>query len=247
MSGMLPTIEAPTYEIKLPTNGKKVKYRPFLVREEKILMMAETSDDDNEIMVAVKQILENCTFGKIDVDNMALLDLEYMFLQIRIRSKGETSKLAFKCKNVVPNTVDGEDGIVCDHVNKVTIDLTTIQPENKKVEQTIAITENIGVKMKPISIETSESIIAVNTSEDSFNILASLIESIYSGDEVWLADKVVAEEIIKFLDQFTESQIKKLLDYVREYPTLKTNIDVKCPKCGNEKNIELKGLRNFFA
>lgn len=249
----LPKLETGTrHELTLPSNGRKVQYRPFLVKEEKIILQAVNSESEDEMMQAIKNVAENCTFGSLDVDEIPFVDLEWIFLQLRIRSKGEIVEAKYKCKNKIDNslaepTVDD----LCGHINEVSIDLEKVKVANQtKDANNIVLQETgpIGIKLKyPNKLFAQKWKSVAADSDAMFDMLVDSIECIYSEDEVFYPDDVTREDIDEFLDQLNNTQFKKINEFFDQLPRLTAEVEFKCEKCGHEKTIKLEGLKSFLV
>jgi len=234
------------YTLKLPTSGKKVEYRPFFVREEKMLMMALENDNQKEQIEAVKNVVQNCTFFKIDVSELPMIDLEWIFLNLRIKSKGETTELAYKCKG----TDTTKDNKKCDHINKVTIDLTKIKvEEDSRHNQIIMISGDIGMKMKYPNLHMIDDLDDVNESDirQNMDMLINSVESIFEGESVHMAKDIDKQDIENFIDSMTDEQFEKVKMFFDTMPKLKTVAHIDCKECGAKEDIPLEGIRNFFV
>jgi len=230
----LPKLNAPTYSITLPSSKKKVKYRPFLVKEEKLLLMAMESKDDEDMRSAVEQIIRNCTFDKLDPLTMALVDIEYMFLYLRIKSKGETADYSFKCSE-------------CGVVNDKQANLTEVKVINKDQDNVIKLTSDIGLQMKAPSYELTGVISGDMDAQSVFDVIVESIESVYEGDEVHQAKDQDKEELMEFIESLNDDQFKDIKDYFENVPSLELDIDFNCSSCNKENTLKLKGINDFLA
>lgn len=231
---MLPKLTVQNFKTTLPSSKKKVTYRPFLVSEQKILLTATESKDEQEIKDAVVQVINNCTFDKLKVLEMAIIDIEWLFLQLRIKSKGEGADYAFKCTE-------------CEVVNERTADLTKVVVKNKDASNVIQLTSDIGIKMKAPTYELAEHITGEMNASDIFSVIVDSIDLLYDGEEVHKAADSTAEELLEWLETLTEDQFLKIKDYFDKLPTLELNIEYKCTGCGHETEIVLKGLSDFLG
>lgn len=230
----LPKITAPEYTLKLPSSKKKVKYRPFIVKEEKLLLMAVESKDEEEMKAAVEQIISNCTFGKCVPNEMAVVDIEYLFLFLRIKSKGEKVEYSFKCEK-------------CGVTNDKTSDLTKVKVVNDDYSDVIKITSDIGIKMSSPSYEMAGKISSEMNTTDIFNVIVDSIESIYEGEEVHLAKNEPREDLLEFVESLSEDQFKEIKAYFDNLPSLELDVDFSCVSCKEPNNIKLRGLQNFLV
>lgn len=230
----LPKLETTKYTTQLPSTGKEIEFRPFLVKEEKLLMIAQESEDETQILNAMKDIVSACTFNKVKPDDCTLYDIEYLFLQLRIKSIGEESKLNLKCEK-------------CGKYTEVNIDLTEIQVvyPKVKVDATVELNDTVGVKLKPLTLKSSQKI--KGTDEEIFNhAIIESIESIYDADNVYVRTDVSEKDIIEFIDSMSHENLEAIQKYISSQPELKHTIKFKCKHDGHENTIELKGIASFF-
>lgn len=244
----LPKLETPTFFLTVPSTGKEIKYRPFLVKEEKILLISLQDGEDQTIFNCIKQIIENCTFKQVEVDKLTTYDLEYIFLQIRIRSKGSNVDLMFTCQNEIET--DGEKHL-CDHVNEISIDLEHVKvdlsdtPENKII---LDEKRQIGVILKHPTFESSKNIQQALSTGDLNAIYKSLpayVDTIFEGEKVY--DEFTADEFDDFIESMSDEQFGKIKYFFDKTPKLSLDIPVKCGKCGHEETVVLRGLQSFLA
>lgn len=230
----LPKISAPIHTTVLPSSKMKVKYRPFLVKEEKLLLMAMESKDDDEMRTAVEQIIRNCSFDKLDPLTMSLVDIEWLFLQLRIKSKGETVDYSFKCNE-------------CGTTNDKQAALSKVKVVNKDFGNVIKLTSDIGLQMKSPSYELTGIISSKMNSEDIFNIILNSIEVIYEGEEVYKASDFSKDELMEFVEDLNDEQFKKIQNYFEHLISLELDVDFTCANCKKENTLTLKGLKDFLA
>lgn len=239
----LPKLEVPTYELELPLSKKKIKYRPYLVKEQKALMMALESSDAKTIQHNVREILTVCTLSKdVDIDELPIVDIEYYFLQLRAKSVSEISESKYRCNNEV-------DDKVCGNIMEAKIDLTEIQPvQEEYVDPEIKLTDTITIKMKypPFKL-VKDSIDMDNITEVTFNMLAQSIEYVYDGEQFHYAKEVPVQELVEFIEQLNQEQFEKLEKFFNSIPKLSKKIDMICSKCGFEHHLDVEGLESFFG
>lgn len=194
---MLPKIDVPLYEITLPLMKKKVKFRPFLVKEEKILLMAAEAEDEKAVVLAIKQIITNCLVTKIDVDDLPILDFEYLFLHLRARSVGETIDLQYKCNNDIN---EGEEQRKCNHVVKLSFNALEVEPElNGKESNKIELTPKLGLVLKYPTfggIEALNSKEKVSPSDVVIETILASIDYIYDDESLYYAKDTPKEELV---------------------------------------------------
>ena len=234
----LPVINAPTYELAIPSTKEKIKYRPFLVKEEKILLLAMEEDDEKTITVALKQIIENCTDGKIDVDKLALFDLEFIFLRIRAKSVGENVQVSLLCQD------DGETYV------PVEIPLEEIKVMHTKGHKNkIKLTKDIGITMRypQLNMMAMQSQGDTPTVEQTFNILGDCIENITEGETVHERADFNDEELKTFLESLNTKKFQSIQQFFETMPKLQHIVEVENPKTKVMNTITLEGMQSFFA
>lgn len=247
---MLPKIDVPIYELDLPLSKKKVKFRPFLVKEEKILMMAMESDTDDSSLLAIKQIITNCCLSdNVDIETLPITDLEYFFLNLRARSVGEIVDLQYKCNNKVKDEESGEEKD-CNNVVKLEVNVLDIKPEISESHTTkIALSPNMGIVMKYPSfkvVEENEKIQGGEV-EKLMNVLINCIESVYTEDSIFYSKDISKEELSNFIESLTREQFVKVQEFFDTMPKIKKELDFTCKKCGYHENITVEGLQSFFV
>jgi hypothetical protein len=228
----LPKLETPTYELLLPSTGSKVKYRPFLVKEYKILLTALESDGE-EIHRIVTELVDACTFKKLKVDTLANFDIEFLFLNIRAKSIGEMTNLTLKC-NSCENKIDFELDITKAAVKK-------FPNHTNKIE----VTDKIFMEMRYPKFDDMMNIYQNFKSENIVEMLSSCIDSIY--DEEQRYDSYTKEELIEFVNTFSKAQYEKLEEFFLTMPRVTQHIEQDCPACGAKNEVTLEGLQNFFV
>jgi len=229
----LPKINVPIYETTLYSINKKIKYRPYLVKEKKILMIAYESKDPNAAYLAVKQIVNNCTMGDIDVEKLALFDLQNLFLKIRSKSVGEEVEFGFECpncKNLIKNSIN------FDNIN------IKVDPSHT---QKIQLTDTIGIVMKYPTIFIEKIFDNnQNTKLLDLKIITNRIDYIYDNEEIYKA--IPEKELDAFVESLTESQLQKIEKFFETMPKMEYKIDYKCNSCQNEGKYEVKDFYSFF-
>ena len=235
----LPKINTPTYELVVPSTNEKIKYRPFLVKEEKILLIAMESNENNQILQAVKDIVLECTFNKLNLGDMPMFDVEYIFLQIRGKSVGEVSKLSLLCQD------DGET-----YAN-VEVDLNDINVEvSENHTNKIELTDEMGIIMKYPTLDAfNDTGISEINSKNMLDVISSCILQIYDkkGEEVFDAKDQTQEELTNFIGDLNSKQFKDLQNFFETMPKLQHTVIVKNPKTEVENKVVLQGLNDFFV
>ena len=233
----LPTMDLPTYELVVPSNKKKIKFRPFLVKEEKILLMALETDDEKNIKNAVYELLKACITTRIKLESLATFDLEYIFLNIRAVSVGEIVQMNITCQ-------DDEKTEVKYNLNLTDVKVTF--PEGH--ENKIMLTDNTGVIMKYPSFDGFiESQFTENKDFDVIKVIAESIDQIFDGEEVYDESTTNKKEFIQFVESLTNSQLEKIQVFFETAPRLEHSFKVKNPNTGVDSEYTLRGLQSFFG
>ena len=239
----LPTIETPTYELKLPSSNKKIRYRPFLVKEEKILILALESKSQNEITNAVTDVLKKCILTRgIKVDDLPTFDIEYLFLNIRAKSIGEDIKLTVTCPD------DGETKVpVTIYVDEIKV----IKPKDHKID--IVLDDKMSLRMKYPSLnqfiesnfdtkDEAETIV-----DKTFRVVADCMDTIFDGEDAWEAKDYSSQERLDFVQQLNSQQYKKVENFFSTMPKLSHTIEVVNPNTKEKGSVVLEGLADFFG
>ena len=235
----LPKLNTPTYELEVPSTDEKVKYRPFLVKEEKILMIAMESKDNAQIINAVKDIVKSCTFEKVDVSSMPMFDMEYIFLNIRAKSVGEISKIKVLCPDDKTTYANVE------------LDLTEVQVQvGDDHTNKIELTDDTGMIMTYPTIDSFlDSGIEKIDANNMLDVIGSCVLQIYEnkGEKVYQAKDQTKKELTEFIESMNSGQFRKLQSFFDTMPKLKHTIKVKNPKTKKSNDVTLTGLNDFFG
>jgi hypothetical protein len=238
----LPKISTPTYELELPSTGKKIKYRPFLVKEEKILIMALESENIKDISNAIVQILNDCIITKgVNVAELSTFDIEYLFLNVRAKSVGETIEVNVTCPD------DGETTV------KIEINIDEIKVQRSEEHKNIIkLDDNLMMKLKYPSlnefVENNFEVVEMdNDVNKSLSMITSCIDTIYDQEESWNASDCTKKELDEFLDQLNTKQFKEIENFFTTMPKLSHKISVTNPKTKVESEVVLEGLASFFS
>ena len=231
----LPKLNTPTYELERPSTGKKIKYRPFLVREQKVLMMAQDSKDDAEISEAVGSLVQSCTFGEIDYKTSPMFDIEYLFLKIRGKSVGDKVDLNLICpddgKTQVKKTIDLEE-----------VNIHMLENHTNEVE----INDNVKIVFRyPILSDMKG--IPVSEVSTAFSVINACVHSIHYGDDVYQRTDLKDEEVEEFIDSLTGDQFEKITEFFQTMPKLRHVVEVTNPKTKKKSEIVVEGLQNFLG
>lgn len=242
---MLPKIDVPVYETTLISTGKTVRFRPFLVKEQKIFLMASQSDDAKEVVNAIKQVISNCIVDDLDIDTLPTFDLENIFMQLRARSVGEKIEMNYVCNN--PISDDKGEAKPCGGKIKLFLDLLevkpTIDPEhNKKIE----LTPKLGIVMKYPNFEILNSL-NIQSQADLLKIIIACIDYIYDEDQIYYAKDSSEQELMEFIENMQQSDVQKIEKFFQTMPKISKEMDFHCTKCGYKENIVIEGIQNFFG
>jgi len=229
----LPKLASAKYELTLPSNGKKVEFRPFLVKEEKLLLIAQSAGSDEDQIRAIKDIIYNCTFEKIDANAIPFFDLEYIFLQLRGKSVGESAKVSVTCPD------DGETKVTVD-VNLGEVKCVNNVEHNNKIE----LGDGIGIMMKYPKIDIMAK--ASDKPEAAFDIIKGCIDSIYDAENVTDRKDMDEKELDGFIESMTHDQFEKMNNFFTTMPRVKQEVKVKNPNTGVESTVVLEGMASFF-
>ena len=238
----LPMMSAPTYTMVVPSSGVSVKFRPFLVKEEKALLIAQQSEDIGVMIQTLKGIINTCVLDTLDVDKLATFDLEYMFTQIRAKSVGEIIELIFPCD--IDHGEDNEKARV-----KVSIDLTTLVVEkDPNHNNKINLFGDVGVVMKYPNMDVMKRLENLDTNDldKVFSVVADSIDYIYQGEEIFYGKEQKHEELLQFLNNLTSEQFVKVQQFFATMPKIKKEIEYTCPVCQKHHRKMLEGMQSFF-
>jgi len=245
---MLPKIDTPIYEVKLISTGKVVQFRPFLVKEQKLFLMASQSTDEKETIDVVKQVLNNCILSDINVDDLPTFDLEHLFMQLRARSVGEVVNLKYNCNNTLKDD-KGEDK-VCGGLVKFDLNILDIKPtidpdHNSKIE----ITDKLGIVMKYPTLGMVKNFdnLQSESIDTIMDVIVSCIDFIYDDEQMYYAKDSTKEELMEFVDNLQQDDLEKIQKFFTTMPKISKPLDFKCGKCGYEEKIVVEGIQNFFV
>jgi hypothetical protein len=238
MTMALPINTTPIYSLTIPSNGDTVKFRPFLVREEKALLIAQQSEDPEVMVDTLKEVIKSCV-KDVDVNKLAIFDLEYIFTQLRGKSVGETIDLIFPCDVCVDDKAKIQ----------ITFDITKIEVEKTADHnKNIKLFEDVGIVMKYPTIQILKQLqeLKVENLEEIFNIVAECVDYIYEGDDLYYSKELSKTEILEFLNNLTSEQFKNVQTFFETMPRLKKEVDYNCPVCKKAHHKVLEGLNSFF-
>jgi hypothetical protein len=242
----LPKLDVPIFELTLPLTKMKVKFRPFLVKEEKILLMASESDDPNATFLAIKQIINNCCLTEIDVEDLPVTDLEFFFLNLRARSVGEIVDLQYKCNNKVKNDKNEEGE--CGNLVKLKVNVLEIQPQiDPGHTNKIELSPKLGIVMRYPTMSMMENIEGDDDVQRITGVLLQCVDFIYDDENIYYKKDISTEELTEFFDNMTREQFAKVQKFFETLPKISKDLDFKCSKCGYHENINIEGIQNFFG
>ncbi len=233
----LPKLEAARYIAELPISKKKVEYRPFLVKEQKVLLIALESEETEQATSSMMELLQNCVFNHEEIgklEDLPMMDIEFLFVQIRIKSVGETVDVIIPCDK-------------CADTTELTIDLTEAGVTGEVPDPKIELLDGIGMTLSYPTMTMAMQEESDEQTEAVFNMIYNSIETIYNGDEVFTRDDIDRKELEEFLDQFTADQFQKVQDYFMNTPRYSKNVNFVCSKCETVNDKELVGVMDFFA
>lgn len=229
----LPKLEATRYTCELPITKQKIEYRAFLVKEQKHLLIAGESEDNRTINKSVIDLIEACVFTEINLQEIPISDVEYLFVQIRIKSAGETSNILMSCTK-------------CEEQNEVIVDLREAKMNMDLPDPHIKLNDTMGMYMTYPSMIDVDMDDKMNETEQIFVLIASCVESIYDGEEVYTKDDMDPKELSEFIDSMNTDQFAILNEYITEIPRLEHTLSYECKNCGTHNEVKLTGLQDFF-
>jgi ribosomal protein L44E len=235
----LPINNSPIYKLKVPSTGTDINYRPFLIKEEKMLLIAQQSEDPMVMVESLKNVIASCVKSDIDVNTLATFDLEYIFTQIRAKSVGEHVDLTLRCDTCADEKATAN----------VTIDLTKIEVEKPKEHTNkISLYDDVGIIMKYPTFDILKKLESVDVSDldEVFDVVAKCVDSIYTTDEIFHANEQSPEELMEFLNNLSSEQFAKVQKFFETMPRIKYDIEYDCPICKKHHVKSLEGLNNFF-
>lgn len=249
----LPKIDLPIFELKLVSVKNPVRFRPFLMKEEKILLMALESGEDDSIYKSIKQVINNCLLDELDIDKVPIFDIEYLFLNIRARSIGEQIETYFVCKNVI-GEVETEDGgkveNECTNLMQITLNLLEIQPPIRDLPEKIYIKGKIGIQLTYPTLRNFkplEDILETNDSQMIYEMIYQWTDYVFDENGMYYKNETSKEEFFEFLESLTQEQFDNILQFFENLPKIQLDVEATCSKCGFEHKIHMEGLNDFFT
>ena len=242
----LPRVASPTYELKIPSTGQKVKYRPFLVKEEKTLLMAAEDQNISTITKAMRDIISTCTEGEVDLKNLAPYDIEYIFLQLRGKSIGDVINLNLK----KPDSIKCEES-ECPGSTEIKVNIDDIKIDTSKiVDSKIELTEDIGIKLGFPQLDSIQKYTTKGggmTPDGVFKMINDCIEYIWEGKEIYKAKDATKKELNDFIESLNTEQFNKIREFFESMPRLRHEITWTCSKCDKSAPLLLEGIDSFFG
>jgi len=237
----LPKISHPTYEVYLKSLDRKVKFRPFLVKEEKLLLMAKEGDEVNEIVKTVKQIISNCLLEDINVDELPTFDIEMFFINLRIRSVGEAADMVYTCDNTL------EDNTTCGQKIEFSLDLNKVVYESAPGHNAIIkLNDKIGLKFNYPSLDFDSDQLSDTLEDGGYKFVSHYLDYIYDDEEIHKRKDFSDEELKEFFDQLSIDHVVAIRKFFETTPKVVLKQDITCSKCGHVHNLNVEGLLNFF-
>lgn len=256
----LPVVSTPKFDVILPSTGKSIKFRPFLVKEQKLVLQAIEMKDQNQLNNALDDILRDCTFGELDIDSLPVYDIEFLTLQIRSRSVGDIIEINFICQNEIenkllnveqlkhqPNAEEKRGPGKCETKIPLRINLNSITAEKKeRPDNVVMFTDDIGVVLRDLPYGSYKSI-SSSTVENGLKTISACIESVLDGESVHNRGDFTEEELTHWIEGLVGDDFDKMDAWMKSMPTLKLKLPITCPCCGAKDTVELEGLDDFLA
>ena len=228
----LPEIQTPMYSLKLPISKKTIQFRPYLVKEHKLLIMAQSSKDEKSLIEALHQIMNNCILSEVKVENLCQIDAEYYFYNLRARSYGEMVTTRYKCNIAV-------EGKTCGHIMEHELNLLELEVTKPDNDGVIQLSENLGIKLSPPKFNLEPTINEIDN-------LVDCIEFVFDADSSYPAENYTKEELESFIEMLTIPQLEKAKEFFTDLPEITKNIELKCSKCGHEHSIKVENVFDFL-
>jgi hypothetical protein len=239
----LPKIDAPIFDVELPLSKKKIRFRPFLVKEQRNLLMAMESNDKETIEKNVRQVLTNCTLTEnIDIDSLPITDIEYYFIQLRARSVGEVVENKYRCENMV-------DDKLCNNSMEMKLNLLDLKVQfDENSKDVIQLTDKISIKLNYPKFSLVEKTVKIDNPTDmAFQMIVESIDYIFDGEQYYYAKESDPAELLQFIESLNQEQFAKVEDFFEHLPKLNKSVNLTCNKCGFNHNIDVEGLESFFG
>jgi hypothetical protein len=245
-----PVIDTPTYELVLPSNGKKIQYRPFCIKEKKLFLLVKEAKEIKGIVSTIKQIIANCIVSpsNIDVEELPIIDIEMLFVHLRARSGGEVIKLEFECQNAVPGLLSPETH-KCGTISTLSFNLLDVKVEkDDQHTNKIQLTENLGVCMRYPTFGMAEVLEQdIKDPTKALDIMADSIEYVFDKETIYYTKDEKREDTIKWFEDMSEDMFEKIKKFFDTTPKIVGKSQFKCSKCGYEEEVRLQGVQDFFG
>lgn len=229
----LPKLDTPTFELTLPSNNKKIKFRPFLVKEHKILLTMSEAENE-EVSRIIRELVDVCTFNKLKVDDLPHFDIEYIFMNLRAKSIGEMVDVNINCE--------------CGNKIETQFNIEEVKVEKPKEHSNkIMLTDSVGVEMRYPTIDEVIDVFATNDNKKVVDLIIKSINTIFDTEQVWSAKEQTKEELEEFIFSLTKNQFEQLEEFFVTAPKVVQVIEADCNKCGKHNSVRLEGLQNFFV
>ena len=240
----LPKIDLPTYTMKLASSKKDIQFRPFLVKEEKVLLLALESGDFNEILAATKQMIRNCVLSDINVEQLPLFEIEHIFLNIRARSMGETISLGYTCQT---NVSDNDDVVICGNQMPVNVNLLEAKLNVVDDNMTIMLDSTTGIKLKYPTINISSILNdSISEADSAIAIIEQCTDYLFDSDQVYKPEDMQEGEFVGFVEGLTQYQFNLIQNFFNNLPKVEYDTEVVCSRCNTQHKIHLEGSMDFF-
>jgi hypothetical protein len=242
----LPKIDVPIFDVKLFSTNKKVKFRPFTVKEEKLFLIASETDEPQSTITTIKQVLNNCILDDTDIESLPLFDIEMLFLNLRARSISEIVSLKYKCNN---NIVE-EDGKEhkCNNQVEIDVNVLDIVPEvGENHSNKIEINSKLGLVMKYPKMDVMANMDKQENIDSVLNLIVGCIDYIYDDEKLYYAKDSTTEELVDFLETLQSKDLENIKQFFDTMPKMKKTLDFSCRKCGYQEKIDVEGIQNFFG
>jgi len=237
----LPKIEHPIHEVYLKSLDRNVRFRPFLVKEEKLLLIAKESDDLNDIVKAIKQIIRNCVLDDIDVNALPTFDVEMFFINLRVQSIGESAEMIYTCNHVVEGDVE------CGNKIDFMLDIRNVKySESENHTTMIRLSDTAGMKLNYPTLNFTESELDDNFEDGGYSFVSQYLDYIYDSEQIYKKEDISDEELKEFIDNLTIEQVKQVRNFFTSLPQVLLEQSVTCQKCNHVHNLTVEGLLNFF-
>jgi hypothetical protein len=237
----LPKVATPLFHLTLPSTGREITYRPFLVKEEKLLLIAKEADDEESVITAVLQIIESCTNGETDISELASFDVEYLFLNIRAKSIGEEIELRYKHSGGI-----NREGNECTVVTPVVINIDEVEVKtNEAHTNKIMLTDTIGIQMRYPRPKTFTKLMD-GAIENVVDAIADCVDFLFDEEQIYDETTTTREELVEFIESLSQDQLMKINEFFETMPQLEHEVEYECTGCGQKDKVTLRGLSDFF-